>query len=60
MPLEGMPLQLDGSHHRWLDDRGPRLTLLPAIDDAKGTTPHALFSHGEGTRGYLSLLQGVI
>ena len=23
MPREGMPVQLDGSHHRWLEDRGP-------------------------------------
>ncbi len=55
-----MLLQLDGSHHRWLEDRGPRLTLLLAIDDATGTAPHALFSQVEDTRGYLSLLQGVI
>ncbi|MCH7625374.1 MAG: ISNCY family transposase [Chloroflexi bacterium] len=60
MPQEGMLLQLDGSHHRWLEDRGPRLTLLLAIDDATGTAPHALFSQVEDTRGYLSLLQGVI
>ena len=60
MPQEGMLLQLDGSHHRWLEDRGPRLTLLLAIDDATGTAPHALFSQVEDTRGYLSLLQGII
>ncbi len=60
MPQEGMLLQLDGSHHRWLEKRGPRLTLLLAIDDATGTAPYALFSQGEDTRGYLSLLQGVI
>ncbi len=26
MPQEGMLLQLDGSHHAWLEDRGPVLT----------------------------------
>ena len=60
MPQEGMLLQLDGSHHDWLEDRGPRLTLLLAVDDATGTAPYALFSQGEDTRGYLALLQGVI
>jgi transposase len=29
MPQEGMLLQIDGSHHRWLEDRGPWFTDLP-------------------------------
>ena len=60
MPQEGMLLQLDGSHHAWLEDRGPWLTLLLAVDDTTGTAPHALFQEQEDTRGYLSLLQGII
>ena len=32
MPQEGMLLQLDGSHHLWLEDRGPWLTLLLAVE----------------------------
>ena len=60
MPQEGMLLQLDGSHHLWLEERGPWLTLLLAVDDATGTAPHALFQEQEDTRGYLSLLQGII
>ena len=60
MPQEGMLLQLDGSHHAWLEDRGPGLTLLLAVDDATGTAPYALFQEQEDTRGYLSLLQGII
>ena len=55
-----MLLQLDGSHHVWLEDRGPWLTLLLAVDDATGTAPYALFQEQEDTRGYLSLLQGII
>jgi hypothetical protein len=55
-----MLLQLDGSHHAWLEDRGPGLTLLLAVDDATGTAPYALFQEQEDTRGYLSLLQGII
>lgn len=60
MPQEGMLLQLDGSHHAWLEDRGPVLTLLLAIDDATGTAPYALLQEQEDTRGYLALLQGII
>jgi hypothetical protein len=60
MPQEGMLLQLDGSHHAWLEDRGPVLTLLLAVDDATGTVPCALFREQEDTRGYLLLLRGVI
>lgn len=60
MPQEGMLLQLDGSHHAWLEERGPWLTLLLAIDDATGTAPYALFQEQEDTRGYMSLLQGII
>jgi transposase len=58
MPQEGMLLQLDGSPHAWLEDRGPWLTLLLAIDDATGTAPYALFQEQEDTRGYFSLLWG--
>ncbi len=47
MPQEGMLLQLDGSHHTWLEDRGPVLTLLLAIDDATGTAPYALLQEQE-------------
>ena len=36
------------------------MTLLLAIDDATGTVPYALFREHEDTRGYLSLLVGVI
>lgn len=60
MPQEGMLLQIDGSPHAWLEDRGPRLTLLLAIDDATGTVPYAHFQDQEDTRGYLSLLWGII
>ena len=60
MPQEGMLLQMDGSHHLWLEDRGPWLTLLLAVDDATGTVPYALIQEQEDTRGYLSLLQGII
>jgi len=60
MPQEGMLLQLDGSRHRWLENRGPWLTLLLAVDDATGTTPYALFREQEDTLGYFELLKVII
>jgi transposase len=60
MPQEGMLLQLDGSDHPWLEKRGPRLTLLLAIDDATGTVPYALFRQREDTAGYFELLKAII
>jgi len=60
MPQEGMLLQLDGSQHRWLENRGPWLTLFLAIDDATGTVPYALFREREDTLGYFELLKVII
>lgn len=60
MSQEGMLLQLDGSHHDWLEGRGPGLTLLLAVDDATGTVPWALFCEQENTHGYFLLLWGII
>jgi len=60
MPQEGMLLQVDGSHHRWLEDRGPWCVLLLAVDDATGTVPYALFSEREDTESYFRLMTGVI
>jgi transposase len=31
----GEMVQMDGSHHDWLEERGPRLVLMGYIDDAK-------------------------
>ena len=51
MPREGMLIQIDGSHHRWLGDDGPQFTLLLAVDDATGIVPGALFCEtGEDTK----------
>jgi transposase len=60
MPQEGMLLQIDGSRHRWLEDRGPWFTLFLAIDDATGTVPYALFREREDTPGYFELMKGII
>jgi transposase len=45
----GEMVQIDGSHHDWLEGRGPRLVLMGYIDDATSTV-HARFYDHEGTR----------
>ena len=55
-----MLVQIDGSHHRWLGENGPWLTLLLAVDDATGTVPYALFREQEDTEGYFRLMKGII
>jgi len=55
-----MLLQLDGSYHAWLEDRGPWLSLLVAVDDATGTVPCGVFREREDTHGYFMLLRGII
>ena len=59
-PRAGMLLQLDGSDHDGLEGRGPRLTLLGAIDDATGEVVAALFRREEDAHGYMLLLQGIV
>jgi transposase len=59
-PQEGMLLQIDASSHDWLQERGPRLTLLGAIDDATGRVVGALFREREDAQGYFLLLEHVL
>lgn len=44
----GEMLQMDGSHHDWLEGRGPKMVLMGCIDDATSTAFGRFFSH-EGT-----------
>lgn len=57
MPQSGMLVLLDGSHHPWLEDRGPRLVLLAAMDDATSEVLSAEFRTDEDADGYLRLLR---
>jgi len=51
----GELVQMDGSHHDWLEGRGPKMVLMAMIDDATGVV-RALFGPGEDTRtGMLTL-----
>lgn len=56
MPQAGLLVQIDGSPHDWLEGRGPRLTLVGAIDDATGTIVAATFAEAEDGRAYLTIL----
>ena len=60
MPREGMLIQVDGSHHRWLGDDGPPFALLLAVDDATGIVVNALFCEQENTRDYFLLMRDLI
>jgi transposase len=60
MAAEGALLQLDGSRHLWLGDRGPWCTLVGAIDDATGKVPAAVFREQEDAAGYLTILRTTV
>jgi len=56
----GELVQIDGSPHRWFEDRAPACTLLVYIDDATGklgelrfVKSESFFSYAEATRGYI-------
>jgi transposase len=55
----GMLLQTDGSPHTWLEDRGPKLCLIGAIDDATGEVVYAHFQMTETTAGYIRMLRTI-
>jgi len=59
MPQAGMLLQADGSRHAWLEDRGPRLSLLAYLDDATGEVVWAGFREEEDAAGYFLGLQAI-
>jgi len=47
-PCLGAMVQLDGSHHDWLEGRGPRMVLMGYIDDATNRV-YGRFYDYEGT-----------
>jgi transposase len=58
----GELIQIDGSDHRWFEDRAPACTLLVYIDDATSRLMHlhftpaeSTFSYFEATRRYVEL-----
>ena len=55
----GQLVQLDGSPFDWLEARGPRMTLLGAIDDATSQVVALHFRPTEDLHGYATLLHQV-
>jgi len=55
----GALIQVDGSPFAWLEDRGPALTLLGAIDDATGAIVALGFRPHEDLHGYATLFRQV-
>ena len=56
-PRFGELIQIDGSPHDWLEDRGPRCTLIVFIDDATGRLMALRFAPVETTKAYLSAVR---
>ncbi|WP_224100851.1 helix-turn-helix domain-containing protein, partial [Paraburkholderia caribensis] len=57
----GELVQIDGSDHRWFEDRAPACTLLVYVDDATSrlmtlhfTATESTFSYFEATRAYIA------
>jgi hypothetical protein len=48
----GELVQIDGSHHWWFENRGPKCALLVYIDDATGKLLHLRFAASENTSDY--------
>lgn len=56
----GLMILWDGSRHEWLEERGPMLCLMGAIDDASGELlPGAHFVEQECAAGYLRVLKAI-
>lgn len=50
----GELVQIDGSEHRWFEERGPMCTLLVFIDDATSRLMHLHFVETESTFAYFA------
>jgi transposase len=56
-PCFGAMVQLDGSHHDWLEGRGPKCVLMVMVDDATNRM-RAHFFEQETTRASYDVLEG--
>lgn len=55
----GEMVQMDGSHHAWLEERGPRLVLMGYVDDATGRFYGRFYDH-EGVWPAMDSFRGYI
>jgi transposase len=56
----GELVQIDGSEHRWFEDRADPCTLLVFIDDATGRLMRLLLVPSESTFAYFEALRGYL
>ena len=56
----GELVQIDGSQHRWFEDRADPCTLLVFIDDATSRLMQLRFVPSESTSSYFEALQGYL
>lgn len=57
--FRGEMVQMDGSHHDWLEDRGPKLVLMGYIDDATNTVFGRFYDY-EGVQPAMDSLERYI
>lgn len=57
---EGALVLIDGSEHDWLEGRGPRFTLIGAVDDATGRVLALVVRPHEDLHGYVQLLEALL
>jgi hypothetical protein len=56
----GELVQIDGSEHRWFEDRGPRCTLIVFIDDATSRLVALRFVPSESALAYFETVKGYL
>ena len=56
----GELVQIDGSEHRWFEDRAPRCTLIVFIDDASGRLVALRLVPSESAFAYFETLKGYL
>lgn len=56
----GELIQIDGSEHRWFEDRGPACMLLVYVDDATSRLMQLLFVSSESTFTYFEATRGYL
>lgn len=60
-PQAGLLILWDGSRHAWLENRGPMMCLMGAVDDATSELlPGAHFVDQECSAGYLTTLRAIV
>jgi hypothetical protein len=55
----GEMVQMDGSHHAWLENRGPKLVLMDMVDDARNRFYGRFYAY-EGVFPAMDVLRGYI